>query len=72
MKRIRLLPHDCGCLIQAMETALYPFSMRGLVFHARSRHRLETNMNVDAIHTALGIAFTAVWLFVGQIIVDSH
>lgn len=29
-------------------------------------------MNVDAIHTALGIAFTAVWLLVGQIMVDSH
>ncbi len=29
-------------------------------------------MNVDAIHTALGLAFTAVWLLVGQIIVGSR
>jgi hypothetical protein len=26
-------------------------------------------MNADALHTALGIAFTAVWLLVGQILV---
>lgn len=29
-------------------------------------------MNVDAIHTALGLAFTAVWLLVGQILVTSR
>lgn len=29
-------------------------------------------MNADAIHTALGLTFTAVWLIVGQIIVGSR
>jgi hypothetical protein len=29
-------------------------------------------MNVDAIHAALGVAFTAVWLLVGQIVVGSR
>jgi hypothetical protein len=29
-------------------------------------------MNADAIHTALGLAFTAIWLLVGQIIVGSR
>lgn len=26
-------------------------------------------MNADAVHTALGLAFTFIWLLVGQIIV---
>lgn len=29
-------------------------------------------MNADAIHTALGLVFTAVWLMVGQIVVGSR
>jgi len=29
-------------------------------------------MNVDAIHTTLGLAFTIIWLMVGQIIVAKH
>lgn len=29
-------------------------------------------MNADAIHTALGLVFTAVWLLVGQIVVGSR
>ena len=29
-------------------------------------------MNADAIHTTLGLAFTAIWLLVGQIIVGSR
>jgi hypothetical protein len=29
-------------------------------------------MNVDALHAALGIAFTAIWLLVGQILVSSR
>ncbi len=29
-------------------------------------------MNVDAVHTALGLAFTFVWLFVGQILVGNR
>ncbi len=29
-------------------------------------------MNVDAIHAALGIAFTAIWLLVGQILVGGR
>jgi hypothetical protein len=28
-------------------------------------------MNVDTIHAALGLTFTAVWLMVGQILVAS-
>ena len=28
--------------------------------------------NADAMHTALGLVFTAVWLFVGQILVGSR
>jgi len=30
------------------------------------------NMNADAIHAALGLAFTAVWLLVGQILVGNR
>ena len=29
-------------------------------------------MNADAIHAALGVAFTAVWLIVGQIVVGNR
>ena len=29
-------------------------------------------MNVDALHAALGFAFTLVWLFVGQILVTNR
>lgn len=29
-------------------------------------------MNVDTIHAALGLTFTAVWLLVGQILVASR
>jgi len=29
-------------------------------------------MNVDTLHTALGLAFTAVWLLVGQILVGGR
>ena len=29
-------------------------------------------MNVDTMHAALGLTFTAVWLFVGQILVGSR
>ncbi len=29
-------------------------------------------MNIDAIHAALGITFTAIWLLVGQILVASR
>ncbi len=29
-------------------------------------------LNVDAIHTALGIAFTAVWLMIGQIMIGNR
>lgn len=29
-------------------------------------------MNIEALHTAFGIAFTFVWLIVGQIIVDGN
>jgi hypothetical protein len=29
-------------------------------------------MNADTIHTALGIAFTAIWLIVGQIVIGSR
>ncbi|TWU59060.1 hypothetical protein Poly51_18450 [Rubripirellula tenax] len=29
-------------------------------------------MHVDAIHTALGLTFTFVWLFVGQILVGNR
>ena len=29
-------------------------------------------MNVDAMHAALGVAFTFVWLFVGQILVGNR
>ncbi|TWU22173.1 hypothetical protein Pla52o_32270 [Novipirellula galeiformis] len=29
-------------------------------------------MNVDTLHAALGITFTAVWLVVGQILVGSR
>ena len=29
-------------------------------------------MNADTIHTALGLVFTLVWLFVGQILVGSR
>ena len=31
-----------------------------------------SNMNADAIHAALGVAFTAVWLIVGQILVGNR
>ena len=43
---------------------------------ARSEEKLLRSqrplMNVDAIHTTLGLAFTIVWLMVGQIIVAKH
>jgi hypothetical protein len=29
-------------------------------------------MNADAIHAALGLTFTAIWLLVGQILVGSR
>ncbi len=29
-------------------------------------------LTVDTLHTALGIAFTAVWLLVGQIVIGSR
>ena len=29
-------------------------------------------MNVDAMHTALGLTFTFVWLLVGQILVGNR
>jgi hypothetical protein len=29
-------------------------------------------MNVDAMHAALGLSFTFIWLLVGQIIVGSR
>lgn len=29
-------------------------------------------MNADTIHAALGLTFTAVWLFVGQILVGNR
>ncbi len=29
-------------------------------------------MNVDTMHTALGLIFTAVWLLVGQILVGNR
>ncbi|SMP47546.1 hypothetical protein SAMN06265222_102311 [Neorhodopirellula lusitana] len=29
-------------------------------------------MNVDAVHTAFGVAFTFVWLLVGQIMVGGR
>lgn len=29
-------------------------------------------MNADTIHTALGVIFTFIWLFVGQILVGSR
>lgn len=29
-------------------------------------------MNIEALHAAFGLAFTFVWLIVGQIIVDGN
>jgi len=29
-------------------------------------------MSVDAMHAALGIAFTSIWLLVGQILAADH
>ena len=40
----------------------------GLVSSVHLLHS-GSNMNVDTLHAALGIAFTAVWLLVGQILV---
>ena len=38
----------------------------------RSPSSRPKNMNADAIHAALGLAFTAVWLLVGQILVGNR
>lgn len=62
--------------LQARETAHLPFPFRLEV----ASEQFLTNfcwpevlvMNVDAVHTAFGVAFTFVWLLVGQIIVDGR
>lgn len=42
-----------------------PAAYRSLFLEARI-------MNIDAIHTALGLTFTAIWLLVGQILVANR
>ena len=37
-----------------------------------SNSYVGSDMNADTIHTALGLVFTLVWLFVGQILVGSR
>lgn len=32
----------------------------------------QKNMNADTLHAALGVAFTAIWLIVGQILVGNR
>ena len=35
-------------------------------------YEAQIYMSVDTLHAALGLTFTAVWLFVGQILVASR
>lgn len=61
---------------QARETAHLPFPFHRSFASERSSVSLAKpevfKMNVDAVHTAFGVAFTFVWLLVGQIIVDGR
>ena len=40
--------------------------------HVRRLPAPPAALNVDAIHTALGLLFTTVWLLVGQILVANR
>ncbi len=57
----RTLPPNRGNDFWAMERAKLPFP-----FYWAQK------MNADTLHAALGVAFTAVWLFVGQILVGNR
>ncbi|TWU01421.1 hypothetical protein Pla100_11480 [Neorhodopirellula pilleata] len=77
MEKIRYrLTSTHSMTLQARETAHLPFPLHCRLASERTTMKLSLpevrNMNVDAVHTAFGVAFTFIWLLVGQILVNGR